>query len=393
MAKYFSINNITAGFIAVMVGFTSSAVIIFQAAASAGATPAEVSSWIFALGVGVAITCFIVSFYYRMPILAAWSTPGAALLVASLSGVSLPEAMGAFVFSAILMIIAGVTGAFARVMEHIPRSLASAMLAGILLHFGLNVFIAMADQKTLIFGMLITYLIGKRVFPRFVILLVLCVGMLIASGENLIHLPEFHFSFAYPIYIKPVFSLSVLVSVGLPLFVVTMTSQMIPGFAVLQAAGYEPPVSPLVTIMGIANLIIAPFGGFSVNLAAMSAAICTSEEAEPDPALRYRATVWAGVFYFLVGIFSASLVGILTAFPKELVAGVAGLALLTTLGANLKVAVDDEHQREPALITFLIAASGVNFFGVSAAFWGLLAGIFASFFLGSRPYKVAENPG
>ncbi|MFC3909764.1 benzoate/H(+) symporter BenE family transporter [Legionella dresdenensis] len=392
MSKYFSIANITAGFIAVMVGFTSSAVIIFQAAAAAGATSAQVSSWLLALGVGVAFGCFFVSLYYRMPILVAWSTPGAALLVASLSGVSLPQAIGAFILSALLVVIAGATGCFARLMAHIPRSLASAMLAGILLNFGLNVFVAMQDQMLLICLMLITYLIGKRLFPRLAILMVLIVGTSIACSQNLVHIPDFHLSFAYPILVKPEFSWQVLISVGVPLFIVTMTSQMVPGFAVLHSAGYYPPVSPLVTLLGFINLLIAPFGGFSVNLAAMTAAICTSEHAEADPSRRYRATIWAGVFYLLIGIFSASLVSILTAFPKELIAGIAGIALLGTLGANLKVAVDDESQREPALITFLVSASGVNLFGVSAAFWGLLAGIIAAFFLGSLSRQLAGAP-
>lgn len=375
MFKSISVANIAAGFVAVMVGFTSSVVIIFQAAAAAGATPAQVSSWLLALGIGMGATCIGLSFYYRMPILTAWSTPGAALLVTSLSGVSMSAAIGAFIFSAILIILSGVTGFFAKALIHIPKSLASAMLAGILLHFGTNIFVAMQQQRLLVCGMFITYLIGKRLFPRFVILLILLFGILMAEIQGLLHLNHFHIALSSPVFMAPTFSLATLISVGIPLFIVTMTSQNIPGVAIMQASGYQPPISSVITWTGVSNLLLAPFGGFAFNLAAITAAICLSKEADSDPAKRYKAAVYAGMFYLLVGLCGATVVALFSALPQELILAIAGLALLGTIGNSLKTALDNDVQREPALITLLVSASGVSLFGIGAAFWGLVAGV------------------
>lgn len=369
------ISNITAGFVTVMVGFTSSVAIIFQAALAAGATPAELSSWLLALGIGMGITCIGLSLYYRMPILTAWSTPGAALLVTGLSGIPMSEAIGAFMFSALLITFAGATGVFERFMVHIPRSLTSAMLAGVLLKFGTNVFTAMQQQCFLVCILFLAYLIGKRVFPRFVIPLILVLGILIANLQGLLHFDNFHFALSTPVFTMPVFTLSTLVGIGIPLFVVTMTSQNVPGIAVMNASGYRPPISPLISWTGIINGLLAPFGGFSLNLAAITAAICMGKEADPNPEKRYKAAVYAGIFYLITGLFGATVIALFSALPKELVLAIGGLALLSTLGNGLKTAVENESQREPALITFLVSASGFSLFGIGAAFWGLIAGL------------------
>ena len=381
MFKYFSFSNMAAGFIAVMVGFTSSAVLVFQAATTAGASPEEISSWLFALGLSMACSCIGLSLYYRMPILTGWSTPGAALLVTSLSGISMPEATGAFVFAAFLTILTGVTGIFERSIKHIPRALTSAMLAGILIHFGMNIFIAMQHQFILITAMLVTYLLGKRAFPRYVIIFVLLVGILVAELEGLFHLDNLHLSLAYPIFTFPVFSLSTLISVGIPLFIVTMTSQNVPGVAVLNTAGFKPPISPIISWTGLTNFILAPFGSYSISLAAITAAICSSKEADINPDNRYKATIFAGVCWLCIGIFGATIVTLFFAFPSELILAIAGLALLSTIGNSLKIALDEEAQREPALITFLVSASGITLLGIGAAFWGLIAGVLASLIL------------
>ena len=381
MFKYFSFSNMAAGFIAVMVGFTSSAVLVFQAATTAGASPEEISSWLFALGLSMACSCIGLSLYYRMPILTGWSTPGAALLVTSLSGISMPEATGAFVFAAFLTILTGVTGIFERSIKHIPRALTSAMLAGILIHFGMNIFIAMQHQFILITAMLVTYLLGKRAFPRYVIIFVLLVGILVAELEGLFHLDNLHLSLAYPIFTFPVFSLSTLISVGIPLFIVTMTSQNVPGVAVLNTAGFKPPISPIISWTGLTNFILAPFGSYSISLAAITAAICSSKEADINPDNRYKATIFAGLCWLFIGIFGATIVTLFFAFPSELILAIAGLALLSTIGNSLKIALDEEAQREPALITFLVSASGITLLGIGAAFWGLIAGVLASLIL------------
>lgn len=375
MLKSFS--NLIAGLIAVMIGYTSSVMIIIQAATAAGATPEEVGSWLLALGVGMAFTCIGLSLYYRIPILTAWSTPGAALMITALSGVPMSEAVGAFIFSAGLIILCGLTGFFEKVMNHIPKSLAAAMLAGILFQFGINIFIAMQHQIFLVSTMFVVYLIGKRLFPRFAIFLVLLVGIVIARAEGLFNLQHLHIAFSSPVFVTPSFTLSTLISVGIPLFIVTMSSQNIPGIAIINASGYRPPISPIISWTGITNLILAPFGGFSFNLAAITAAICLSKEADADPKKRYQSAVYAGVFYLLAGIFGATVVTLFLCLPKELVLAMAGLALLSTIGNSLKTAMNDETQCEPALITILVSASGISFFGIGAAFWGLVTGIFS----------------
>lgn len=374
MSNKFIFANLTAGFVAVMVGFTSSVVIIFQAAAAAGASSAEVSSWLLALGIGMGITSIGLSLLYRAPILTAWSTPGAALLATSLTGVSMPEAIGAFIFSALLIVISGLTGWFEKLMTRVPSSLTSAMLAGILLQFGMNIFVAMEHQFVLVIAMFVSYLVGKHLFPRYVIIFSLLLGIAIASYAGLFNLANFHVALSTPQFVKPEFSWPVLMSIAIPLFIVTMTSQNIPGVAALHASGYNPPISPLISWTGLANLVLAPFGGYALNLAAITAAICMGNEADPDPKLRYRAAIWAGVFYLITAIFGATVVALFAAFPKELVLAIAGLALLNAIGGSLKLAVEDEAQRESALITFLVSASGISLFGIGAAFWGLVAG-------------------
>jgi len=388
--KPFSLSNLIAGLVATTVGFTSSIVIIFQAATTIGATPAEISSWLLVLGLGAAVTTIGFSLYYRMPILTAWSTPGAALLVTSLAGVSMPEAIGAFVFSAILMILAGVTGFFEKMINYIPRSLSSAMLAGILLHFGTNIFVAMQGQFSLVLAMFMTYLIGKRFCPRFVVLLILFVGVVIASAEGLFHVQHLHVRAPIPLFTMPKFSLPILISVGIPLFIVTMTSQGMPGIAVLQTSGYKPPISPIVSWSGITNLLLAPFGGFSYSLAAITAAICLSKEADVDPANRYKATVCAGLFYLLIGLFGATVVTLFSALPNALVMAIAGLALIGTISSSLKTALENEEQRESAIMTLLVTASGISLFGVGAAFWGLVAGVITLLFFRSQA-STAKN--
>lgn len=387
MLKTFSFSNITAGLITVMVGFTSSVVIIFQAASAAGANPAEVSSWLFALCFGMGITSLGLSLYYRIPVLTAWSTPGAAFLVTSLAGVSLPEAIGAFIFSAVLIILSGVTGLFAKAMSFIPRSLAAAMLVGILLHFGTNIFTAMQHQFLIVFGMFVCYLIGKQLFPRFVILLVLILGMLIASMKGMLHLEHFHFALSHLIFTTPTFSLSALISIGIPLFIVTMTSQNIPGVAIMHESGYQPAISPIISWTGFTNLLLAPFGGFALNLAAITAAICLSDEADRNPATRYKAAVCAGLFYLMAGLVGATVVALFAVLPTEFVLAIAGIALLSTIGSSLKMAIEDDSQREAALITLLVSASGVTIFGIGSAFWGLFAGILSLFIFNSQSNK------
>ena len=373
-AHDFSLSAVAAGFVTVLVGFTASAVIVFQAAQALGASDAEIASWMWALGLGMGLTCIGLSLRYRMPVVTAWSTPGAAMLIASTSGLPYAEAIGAFVVSAVLMTIAGFSGLFERSLSRIPVSLASGMLAGVLLRFGLDVFVSMQTQLGLALAMFVTYLCGRRLFPRYAVIATLVVGIAIAAAIGLLHVEGVRLQWARPVFTMPALSLASLFGIALPLFIVTMTSQNVPGVAVIRASGYDVPISPVIGWTGVMNTLLAPFGAFALNLAAITAAICMGREAHLDPQRRYVASVFAGIFYVIVGVFGATVAALLAAFPKELVMAIAGIALFGTIGNSLAAAMRDESDREPALIAFLVTASGVSLAGIGSAFWGLLAG-------------------
>ncbi len=358
-----------------LVGYTSSAAIVFQAAHAAGATAAEISSWLWALGIGMGLTCIGLSLYFRSPVLTAWSTPGAALLVTGLAGLPMAEAVGIFLFNALLITVAGFSGWFDRLMRHVPQTLTAAMLAGVLLRFGLDVFAVLPTQGILVGLMMTCYLLARRNIPRYAVPLTFLVGLLVAGSQGLIALEGVHIELAKPVFVSPTFSWSSLIGVGVPLFIVTMASQNIPGLAVLRANGYQTPASPLIGWTGLTGLVLAPLGGFSFNLAAITAAICMSKDADADPGRRYLAAVWAGVFYLLTGLFGATVVSLFAAFPRALIVTIAGLALLGTIGNGLASALAQEKQREAALITFLVTASGLSLFGIGSAFWGLALGV------------------
>lgn len=370
----FSLSHLSAGFIAVLVGYTSSAAIIFQAAAAAGASQAEIGSWMWALGIGMGLTCIGFSLRYREPVLTAWSTPGAALLVTALAGVPMSESIGVFLFSSALILLCGLTGWFDKIMRLVPAGLAAAMLGGVLLKFGLDLFASAQSQPLLVAAMLACYLALRRRLPRYVIPLSLLAGLLVAGLGGQLGFDGFEWQLARPVLMTPSFSLTSLLGVGIPLFMVTMASQNVPGIAVLRAHGYHTPASPLVAWTGLTGLLLAPFGGFAFNLAAISAAVCMGKEVDPDPGQRYKAAMWAGIFYLLMGLFGATVVGLFAALPVELVMAIAGLALLGTIGNSLTVALANEQERDAALLTFMITASGLALFGIGSAFWGLVIG-------------------
>jgi benzoate membrane transport protein len=370
-----SASAVVAGFVTVLVGFASASAIVFQAAGAVGASAAQLGSWMLALGVGMGLTCILLSLRYRAPVVTAWSTPGAALLVTSAAGLSIEEATGAFLVSAALITLVGFSGWFERAMDRIPLPIASGMLAGVLLRFGLGLFTAMSTQLALALGMCLAYFAARRLVPRYAVIAALLVGVVLALAQGLLHVDAIHVALAHPVWVTPRFTVGAVIGVALPLFVVTMASQNVPGVAVIRASGYTVPISPVIGWTGLANLVLAPLGGFTVNLAAITAAICMGREAHEDPRRRYVAAVFAGLFYLIVGIFGATVVALFLAFPPELVAAIAGLALLATIGNGLAAAVGTENQREPALVTFLVTASGIAPAGIGSAFWGLAAGV------------------
>jgi benzoate membrane transport protein len=379
--KDLSLSAFTAGFVAVLVGFTSSVAIVFQAAQAFNATPELISSWMWALGLGMGLCTLVPSLILRQPVMVAWSTPGAAVLATAglAGGFSMAEAVGAFLVCGALITLAGVTGWFERVMNRIPMAIASALLAGVLARFGLQAFAAAQTALDLVLLMLGTYLLGKRLAPRYAVVLTLAVAVAYAAASGDMVWSRVTLDFAVPVFTAPSFSLGAITSLALPLFVVTMASQNLPGVAAIRAAGYDMPISKLITVTGVAMLVLAPFGAFALCLSAITAAICMGREAHEDPARRYTAAVSCGVLYVLIGIFGAAVTGLLTAFPKELVVAIAGLALLGTIGSGLAVALKDENHREAALITFLVTLSGVSIAGIGSAFWGVVAGAIALF--------------
>ena len=370
-----SVSSIAAGFVTVLVGFASTAAIVFQAAQALDATPAQTASWMWALGIGMGATCIALSLRWKMPVVTAWSTPGAAVLATSAAGVSMGEAVAGFLVSALLIAIAGFSGIFERMLGRIPLSLASAMLAGVLLRFGIDAFAAIQAAPALVLSMLATWLLARRWWPRYAVIATLLAGIAAAALAGQLHLAGLRLELAQPVWTTPRLSLASILGVALPLFVVTMASQNVPGVAAIRASGYPVPVSPAIGWTGVASLLLAPFGAFALNLAAITAAICLGPEAHADPARRYTAAVWAGLFYLLVGLFGATVAGLFAAFPQALVLAIAGIALFGTLGNSLVAALREEDEREAALVTFLVTASGLSLLGVGAAFWGLVAGV------------------
>jgi benzoate membrane transport protein len=379
--KDLSLSAVTAGFVAVLVGFTSSVALVFQAAQAFQATPAQITSWMWALGLGMGLCTLLPSLWLRKPVMVAWSTPGAAVLATAglAGGFSMAEAVGAFMVCAALITVAGATRWFERAMNRIPMEIASALLAGVLARFGLQAFAAAQTALPLVLLMLGCYLAARRFAPRYAVVLTLVAAIVYVALRGQMAWSAVTFELAMPQWVTPQFSVGAIVSLALPLFVVTMASQNLPGVAVMRATGYQMPVSALVTMTGLATLVLAPFGAFALNFSAITAAICMGPEAHEDPRRRYTAAASCGAFYIVIGIFGAVVTGLLTAFPKELVVAIAGLALLGTIGNGLATALRDEPHREAALITFLVTLSGVVIGGVGSAFWGVVAGSVALF--------------
>jgi benzoate membrane transport protein len=372
--KDVSISTVFAGAVTVMVGFTSSVAVVFHAAQSAGANAEQMASWIWALGLGMGITCVALSWRYKQPVVTAWSTPGAAMLITAASGMPMAEVVGAFVVSSLLVMAVGFSGVFERFMHRIPLPLAAGMLAGVLLRLGLDVFVTMSQQWPLPLLMTVVYLLARRWQPRYAVVLSLLAGTAMAAWQGDVHWQSIDWQWAQPVWVTPSFSVAALIGMALPLFIITMAAQNIPGVAAMKAHGYAPPLSPVMGWIGVVNVLLAPFGAFALNLAAITASICSSEEAHADKAKRYTAAMSAGMFYILMGLAGASVVSLFAALPKALVMVIAGLALFGTIANALANSLQDISTREPALIAFLVTASGFSLWGIGAAFWGLVAG-------------------
>ncbi|ENM5906094.1 benzoate/H(+) symporter BenE family transporter [Vibrio mimicus] len=375
MKGLFNLNHLSAGFTTVLVGYTSSVVIVIQAATASGANPAQIESWLLILGVVMGLTSLIYSWVYKTPILTAWSTPGAVMLAATAGQYSLPVVIGAFMFSGVLIALTGMIAPLTRALSKIPVPLGTAMLGAILLPFCAKAFTPLTNAPVLFFLLFTSYLLAKHFAPRYtmLILLITSIGCAIALGSFAD--TDLSLSIATPLWVEPEFDWLALINLALPLYLITMLSQNLPGIAMMKSYQYEAPIKPILLGTGLTNVLAAPFGGFSVNLAAISAAICMAEEVDSDKTQRYRAVMWAGVFYLLAGIFAAAVVNLFLALPQPISAMLAGLALLGTLMMCLHTAFKTDEYREPALFTFIITLSGATLFGMSATLIGLVVGL------------------
>ena len=371
---WFSLTSVT--FTAVVVGFTSTILLIMEAADAVGANPAEKVSWAAALCFGQAVTTLVLSWRYRMPIITAWSTPGAALIAtSSAAGIDYPSAIGAFIAAGLLMCLTAVFKPVARVIEKIPASIAAAMLAGVLMHYSMGVPGAALELPWQVLPLIVIFF-GLRAWqPLFAVPVVVVVGIGLAALAGTFDAGCCALGITELVWTTPSFNWPIIVGIGLPLYLVTIASQNLPGFAVLKASGYQPPVRGPLWVTGLGSIVFAPFGAHQINLAAITASIVTGPDAHPDPQKRWLVAWPYFVFYILVGLAAASFVSILGSLPKPLITAVAGIALFAPLLGSVTVMLKDQGQVEAALATFLVSASGVALFGVGAPFWGLVAGL------------------
>lgn len=386
------IHPVVAGLISVIVNYGGTFILVFQAAKVAGLSPELTASWVWSISIGVGVTGLVLSWLSREPIITAWSTPAAAFLVTALATTPYAEAVGAYVVSAAAFVVLGLSGWFERVIRLIPPGVASGLLAGILLQFGIKAFGGMSVDPVLAGLLIVAYVLLKRLTARYAVVGILALGLAFLLAQDRVDLSGLQLRFAAPVFTRPEFTLNALLSVALPLFLITLTGQYMPGMLVLRNDGFKTSANPIVTLTGLGSLLMAPFGSHAFNIAAITAAICTGKEAHEEPSRRWIAGIAAGVFYILVGVFGVTLAAVFMAFPATFITTLAGLALLGTIGGSLANALADAKTREASLITFLAAAANISMLGIGGAFWGLVIGLVAHAVLnGQWPRRHARS--
>lgn len=373
----FSISAWVAGFLAVLISYCGPLVIFIQAAQAGGMSQRMLSSWIWAISTGAGVSGLVLSLWLRQPIITAWSAPGTALLLSLFPYITMPEVVGAYLMAAALVIAIGVTGTFERIVDRIPKGIAAGMMAGILFQFGTQAFRAGMELPSVVLAMLAAYLLGKRWWPRYAIVLVALTGLAVAYATETTHLGTLQLVMARPVFTASSFDAGVFLSFTVPLLMVSLTGQYLPGMAVLRLAGYRTPSCAVVTGTGLASLLVACFGGITIVLASITAALCTGKDAHPDAVKRYVAGIASGVFYLVGATFAGTIVLVFSAFPPALIAALAGLALIGAIVSNISLLAQDSGSTEPAVIAFLATASGMSLFGLGSAFWGVLLGMAA----------------
>lgn len=379
-----SISATIAGFLAVLISYSGPLIIFFQAAQRAHVSTDMMVSWIWGISIGAAVSGIYLSIKYKTPVITAWSAPGTALLVTLFPNVSLNEAVAAYITSAIVILLIGVTGYFDKLLKWIPQDVAAGMMAGILFQFGIGLFTASDSMPFIVFSMLIVFLIAKRLMPRYTMIWVLAAGVLLSLFLGKMNPVDVSFSLAIPQWINPEWTWNSTLNLAVPLILVSLTGQFLPGMAIMKLSGYDTPAKPIITVTSIASLAVACVGGITIVLASITAALCMGKDAHELKEKRYIAGIANGIFYILGGLFVGSIVMLFSLLPKELVAALAGLALLGAIATNISVAMKNDSQRDAALITFLATASGMHFLGLSSVFWGICIGVIAHFILTPR---------
>jgi benzoate membrane transport protein len=384
----FNFAHFAAGLTTVLIGYSSSVAITIQAATAAGANAEQIISWLTALGFAMGITTIGLSYRYKLPIVTAWSTPGAAMLIGIASGHTLPELTGAFIVTGIFIVLTGFIRPLCQLIERIPTPLATAMLGAIILPFCVKAFIPLMDDTGLFATMFICFVVCKRFCPSLTMSALLVVGIfyVVLNGHTI---GTIDLSIAKLTWVTPEWRLATLINVSIPLYIVVMLSQNLPGIAMLKSYGYSSPTKPILISTGAVNVALAPIGGFSLNLAAISAAICMNEQVDKDTSQRYKAAIWAGVFYLIAGLWAAAVVTLFLSLPNALMAMLAGLALLGTLLMCMKTAFSDTPYQEAALITLLIGLSNITFLGLNSIMWGLIIGL--TYFWTQQKYSQKQN--
>ncbi|WP_182405078.1 benzoate/H(+) symporter BenE [Psychrobacter sp. GP33] len=381
LKKDWSVSASVAGFLAVLISYAGPLIIFFQAAQAAQVSDAMMASWIWGISIGAAVPGIYLSIKYKTPIITAWSAPGTALLVTLFPHISINEAVGAYIISAIVIFIIGAMGYFDKILKWIPNGIAAGMMAGILFQFGLELFKATDTMPFIVFSMLACYLFAKRLSPRYTMIWVLLCGVILSALFGKINPVNFNLAITIPTFISPEWSWNSTFNLAIPLILVSLTGQFLPGMAILKLSGYETPAKPIIVVSSVASLAVACVGGITIVLAAITAALCTGKDAHELKEKRYIAGVANGIFYLFGGLFASSIVMVFSLLPRELVAALAGLALIGAISANITTAMRDDGQRDSALITFLATASGMHFLGLSSVFWGILIGMVAHYIL------------
>ncbi|CAM0605426.1 benzoate/H(+) symporter BenE [Acinetobacter baumannii] len=379
-----SISATVAGFLAVLISYSGPLIIFFQAAQRAHVSTDMMVSWIWGISIGAAVSGIYLSIKYKTPVITAWSAPGTALLVTLFPNISLNEAVAAYITSAIVIFLIGITGYFDKLLKWIPQDVAAGMMAGILFQFGISLFTASDSMPLIVFSMLIVFLIAKRLMPRYTMIWVLAAGVLLSLILGKMNPVDVSFNLAIPQWISPEWTWNSTLNLAVPLILVSLTGQFLPGMAIMKLSGYDTPAKPIITATSIASLAVACVGGITIVLASITAALCMGKDAHELKEKRYIAGIANGIFYILGGLFAGSIVMLFSLLPKELVAALAGLALLGAIATNISVAMKNNGQRDAALITFLASASGMHFLGLSSVFWGICIGVIAHFILTPR---------